>query len=182
MKTKRIDERAIKFLRFLERYRKDKGAMANLRGALSEARRPRVWSLLGGFKDAVAIGNPVYETIAALWAHAKGESDDEAGNLGSTLRKLCDDLSTFEGRFKRILSCERDDIAKHVAPIVRAAITKGVGVDFARLLSDLLWWGEDVEVEWAKAFWVASEVSDELSSNFVDAEELPQVKPSEVAT
>ena len=190
MSAKRIDGRAAGFMRFLERYRHDKGALANLRGALSDTRRHRAWPLLGGFKEDEAIGNPTYEIVAALWAHAKDESDEKVGNLGATLRVLGGkydvksgkfEHDSFQGRFKRLLSCDKEDVTTHVAPVVRAAVAKGVGVDFPRLLSDLLWWGEKVKVEWAKAFWEVQEEDGGLSSNFIDKEDSEPVGTVEVA-
>lgn len=156
MTTPWIDPRATAFLDFLRRYQKDRGALANLRGALTEARRPNAWPLLGGFKGA--IGNPAYETVAGLWASAP-ELDCATGNLGNTLAKLGSEHNSFEGRFKRLLTCDRDELPARVAPVVRAAQAKGVPVNYARLLSDLLHWNDRTQIEWAKAFWGAPEES-----------------------
>ena len=81
--------------------------------------------------------------------------DRGTGCLGDTLARLKTDNNSFEGRFKRLLTCDRDEIAVRVAPIVRAAQAKGMSVNYTQLLSDLLWWGDIVKVEWAKAFWGA---------------------------
>ena len=47
MSTPRLDERAVRFMAYLRQFRNDRGALANLRGALSDARRQRAWPLLG---------------------------------------------------------------------------------------------------------------------------------------
>jgi len=159
MSDPRLDERAVRFLAYLQRYRDDRGALAALRGTLSEARRQRAWPLLGGFQGA--IGHPVYETVAALWAGDPASPATAGSNLGHTLRLLGSEHNTFEGRLKRLLTCDRDEIASRVVPVVRAAHAKGASVNYARLLSDLLWWNERTKVEWAKAFW---EVPDEGAS------------------
>ncbi len=154
MKTPWIDPRATAFLEFLRRYQKDRGALANLRGALTEARRPNAWPLLGGFPGA--IGNPAYETVAGLWA-ADPEGNCATGNLGNTLAALVGEHNSFEGRFKRLLACDPDELPARVAPVVRAAQAKGVRVNYAQILSDLLHWDDDRRTAWAKAFWGAPE-------------------------
>ncbi len=156
MKSPRTDPRATKFIDYLQGYKDDRGALANLRGGLSETRRPNAWPLLGGFKGADAIGNAAYETVAALWA-AEAESDGGAGNLGATLVRLAAEHNSIEGRFKRLLTCTRDEIPSRVAPLVRAAQAKGAGINYAQLLSDLLHWNDAVRTEWARAFWGAGE-------------------------
>ena len=53
MSTPHLNDRAVAFMAFLQRYAADRGALANLRGALSDARRHRAWPLLGGFPSAI---------------------------------------------------------------------------------------------------------------------------------
>ena len=161
---------AVSFLSYLQRYRKDRGAMANLRGALSDARRPNAWPLLAGFPDA--IGSPAFETVAALWASGADLSAD-GGNLGDTMAALMKGNNSFEGRFKRLLTCDRDEIAAHVASAVRAGQAKGLGVNYTQLLSDVLCWGDDVKVRWARSFWGSTEADRGIDSELPDAEEVP---------
>jgi CRISPR type I-E-associated protein CasB/Cse2 len=167
---------AVSFLSYLQRYRHDRGAMANLRGALSEARRPKAWPLLGGF--APAIGNPVYETVAALWAITE-RRETEAGCLADTCRALAGtydaktgkfEHDSFQSRFKRLLTCDRDEIAAHIGPVVRAAQAKGMHINYAQLLSDLLCWGrgDEVRVRWAKSFWGAAEADTGINPELLD--------------
>ncbi len=156
---------AVSFLSYLQRYRHDRGSLANLRGALSDSRRPNAWPLLGGFPGA--IGSPPFEAIAALWAGGV-ELSASGGNLGDTLASLMKDHHSFEGRFKRLLSCDRDEIAAHVATVVHAAQAKGLHVNYTQLLSDLLCWGDDVRVRWAKAFWGVEEADAGINPELLD--------------
>jgi CRISPR system Cascade subunit CasB len=151
---------------YLRQYTNDRGALANLRGALSDARRQRAWPLLGGF--ASAIGNPAYETVAALWAGDPEAATEAESNLGDTLRRLGAEHNSFEGRLKRLLTCDQDEIAARATPVVRAAQAKGVAVNYTRLLSDLLWWNDRVKVEWAKAFWEAPDEDAGINPAVVD--------------
>jgi len=153
MKQPFIDPRAARFLEYLRRnYRNDRGALARLRGGLSAARKPYIWPLLAGFADA--IGNEAFETVAALWADDPG-APDSGGNLGASLNAIKGDMSSLEGRFKRVLACDCREAPSRVAPLVRAAQLKGARVDYVRLLSDLLRWGDQTRIEWAKSFWDA---------------------------
>ena len=160
---------AISFLSYLGRYRDDRGAKAHLRGALSPTRRPNAWSLLAGFPNA--IGSPAFETVAALWASDANPSAG-AGNLGDVLAVLAEGHQSFEGRFKRLLTCDRDEIAAHIAPLVRAAQAQGLHVNYTQLLSDLLCWGDDVRVRWARAFWGGGETGDGINPALLEVEEV----------
>lgn len=161
MSMPKLHQGAVSFMKYLQRYRDDRGALANLRGGLSDARKPNAWPLLGGFPGA--IDNPAYETVAALWA-ITDRHECEDGCFANTCRDLagCYDAKagkfehdSFQTRFKRLLTCDRDEIASRVVPVVRAAQAKGLAVNYTRLLSDLLWWNDSVKVDWAKAFWGA---------------------------
>ena len=173
MSTPRLHPQAQAFIDYLQRYRNDRGALAHLRGALSEARRANAWPLLAPFPGA--LGNPAFETAAALWAGGP-ELTCEAGNLGTTLAILKADRNSFENRFKRLLACDRDEITARVGPVVRAAQARGVRLNYAQLHSDLLYWNDRVKTEWAKAFWGAAEPDETINPALLDAE------PGEVTT
>ena len=170
---------AVNFISFLQRYRNDRGALANLRGSLSEARRANAWPLLAGFQGGRAIGSCAHETVAALWAGDAESTARDSLNLGNTLAELKGDHSSFELRFKRLLTCDRAEIPRHVTPVVHAAQAKGKPVSYARLLSDLLCWGDDVKVSWAKAFWGAFEAENDLNPDLLDS--APATTPTNTA-
>jgi hypothetical protein len=143
--------------------------MANLRGGLSETRRPTAWPLLAGFPDA--IGSPPFETVAGLWADGADLSTD-GGNLGDTMAALMKTNNSFEGRFKRFLTCDREEIAAHVAPAVHAAQAKGLRVNYTQLLSDLIYWDDDVKVRWARSFWATSSEGGAIDQELLETEEV----------
>ena len=170
MKTVKLHNNAQPFVNYLQkRYRNDRGALANLKGGLSAARKPNAWPLLAGFEGA--IGNSAYETVAALWA-SDPALDCHEGSLGNALARIKTENNSFEGRFKRLLTCERDEIAERIIPVVRAAQAKGISINYAQLLSDLLWWNDIVKVVWAKAFWGAVEPDEAINPDVLDKEEV----------
>lgn len=161
MKEQWLHPQVRPFFDYLKRYAADRGALANLRGALSEARRANAWPLLGGFQHGVAIGKSAFEKVAGLWA-ANNRIDADDGSLGDTCRVLAgkhDEKSgkfehdSYQARFKRLLTCDKEEIVDRVVPVVKAAQAKGVPVNYPQLLSDLLCWSDKVQVEWALAFW-----------------------------
>ena len=164
MKEQWLHPQVVPFFEYLKRYQLDCGALANLRGALSDARRANAWPLLGGFQGGVAIGKPAFEKVAALWA-ANNRIDADEGCLADTCRVLAGkydgksgkfEHDSYQARLKRILTCDKDEIVVRVVPVVRAAQAKNIAVNYPRLLSDLLVWNDRVQVDWARAFWGAS--------------------------
>ena len=95
-------ESGTRLLSYLRGLREDRGAMADLRCALSPARLPRAWPLLA---SVGGVGRPIHETVAGLFAYHPSETD--TGNLGTTCRALAGTHTTFDARFRRILNCER---------------------------------------------------------------------------
>ena len=152
MKNTTPPERAATLLAWLRSLKNDRGALANLRCALIPARRHRAWPLLarvGGIDD------PIAETVAALYAYHPEESNN--GNLGDTCRQLAGTHNSFDGRFRRLLACDRNELCERLRAVVLAAKAKGIPVNYQALVEDLCWWGERVRIRWAQAFWSGAE-------------------------
>ena len=109
-----------RLLAYLRQLETNRGAMADLRCALSPAKIARAWPLLA---RVGGIGNPRVETVAGLFAYHPQVTN--SGNLGTTCRLLAVDSNTFDGRFRRLLSCDRDEICERLRPIVLAAKARG---------------------------------------------------------
>lgn len=153
-------ESAMKLLVYLRQLKKDRGALADLRCLLRPTQRHRAWPLLG---RVGGIGHLVYEVVAGLFAYYP--DDARCGNLGVTCRLLSEKHSSFEARFQRFLSCDREEIRDRLAPIIFAAKAKGIHVDYEQLFIDLSYWGDRVKIEWARAFWDAekADIDDKVS-------------------
>lgn len=145
-------ETAARLLGYLRQLRKDRGAMADLRCALSPARLPRAWPLLGGVRG---IGNARIEAVAGLFAYHPEET--HTGNIGTTCRKLAASNNTFDGRFRRLLSCDRDEICERLRPVILAAKAKGVPINYEELFTDLHYWSSNVKSRWAREYWGVAE-------------------------
>ena len=107
-----------------------------------------------------------FNTVAALFAYHPMHHDN-SGDVGKICRKLAVGFNTFEGRFKRLLLCDAEEIQEHLRPIILAARAKKVEVDYLQLYLDLRSWGHDffgdeVRRRWAEGFW--SEQPEESSA------------------
>jgi CRISPR system Cascade subunit CasB len=146
---KEISERLLAYLRTKKN---DRGAMADLRCALSPTKISRAWPLLA---NVGGIGNPRIETVAGLFAYYPEETS--TGNIGSTCRRLASENKSFDGRFRRLLSCDRDEICERLRPVVLTAKAKGIPINYGGLLVDLCYWSDNVKIRWAKEYWEAPE-------------------------
>jgi CRISPR system Cascade subunit CasB len=147
---------AAEVLAYLRRLRNDRGAMADLRCALSPSRRARAWPLLA---RVGGIDRPIYETVAGLFAYHSEET--HTGNIGTTCRRLAGENNSFDGRFRRLLSCERAEIGERLRPVILAAKPKGIPVNYEELFADLVYWGDNVKARWAREYWGVSEEPEE---------------------
>ena len=152
-----VEQRSIKLLSYLRSLKDNRGAMADLRCAVSDTRRHRAWPWLAA---AGGIENAVIETVAGLYAHHPEETQD--GNFGTTCRKLSSEHSSFDMRFRRLLACDNEDIGEHLRPVVLAAKAKGLRINFEKLFVDLTFWGEKVKARWAREYWGVAETADEV--------------------
>lgn len=151
MTTKQSNPReiAVQLLAYLRQLKGDRGAMADLRCALSPTRLPRAWPLLG---RVGGIGNARIEVVAGLFAYHPEETG--AGNIGTTCRLLAAEHSTFDSRFRRLLSCDhRDEVCERLRPVALAARAKGVPVNYEQLYVDLCYWGDNIKARWAREYW-----------------------------
>jgi CRISPR system Cascade subunit CasB len=156
------------FLEYLGKHLEDRGMMADLRAGLSEGTAYRAWPYIGPWCDlADDRERTIWMTVGAGFAVHK-ENNPEAGNMGSTLRKIAlgdgtqkpnDALASLDSRFRRLLTCSSaEEVCERLTGIIRTAERKGVGIDFRQLFWDLAGWNSanrDVRVDWASAYWSA---------------------------
>ena len=154
-----------RLLAYLRQLETNRGAMADLRCALSPAKIARAWPLLA---RVGGIGNPRVETVAGLFAYHPQVTN--SGNLGTTCRLLAVDSNTFDGRFRRLLSCDRDEICERLRPVVLAAKARGIPVNYERLFSDLHFWSDQIKASWAREYWGAPESEDSTEPAIAEVE------------
>lgn len=155
----------IKFLEYLRRNVADKGMMADLRRGFSAGTEQRAWPYIASWCNLADSKQKVIWLVIAAGFATLGGTDAKAGNMGATLRKIAgstkDGLKSFEGRFKRLITCHTaEEVCERLPGIIRTAERKSVGVDLELLFWDLVKWGEDSKVKWASVYWGADERSE----------------------
>jgi len=152
-----------RFLAHLNGLTNDRGVMADLRHGLSKATEYRAWPHVAPWcRLDHERESRVWLTVAAGFAiHQRTTA---AGNMGTVMRALAtggkrgaDGLATFDGRFRRFLSCSSSaEVCDHLGGVLRAAERNGVAVNFAQLFIDLTYWSKRVKLEWATEYWGAA--------------------------
>lgn len=150
--------------------RDDRGLLANVRRGFSESTEIRAYPYVAPYCDLTdARERRIVLTVAAGYAMLAptGLARSNCGNLGATLRRLAlkgtsespdNALTTFEARFRRLLTCQTTlELCEHLVTLLRAAANKESPVDFKQLYWDLQDWDRrerrDVRVAWAKGYW-----------------------------
>lgn len=169
--TEKQPSKIQKFMERLERYvqQDDRGALADLRRGFSRISENRAWPYISGWCSNLADDKDrnIWLIVGAGFA-AHGRTARQFGNMGKTLRMIAkgDDpnrvheaLKSFEGRFRRLLTCTTtQELCCHLPGIIRAAKQKEVSVDFEKLFWDLLLWEnpeKKIKLKWAEAYWAS---------------------------
>jgi hypothetical protein len=159
-------DRAATFVGALRRARNDRGKLAALRRGLTDNQQLHVdaWPIVASLGGD--IGNPVFITVAALFASHPEESN--ARSFGETCRRIAQGdgkeiAASFETRFRRLLaSGPVVDVTGQLRSWIRLAASKGVGVNYESLFADLWnwpWYADKIRVNWAKSFWQPGETT-----------------------
>jgi CRISPR type I-E-associated protein CasB/Cse2 len=165
-------DRAAGFVGALRRARNDRGKLAALRRGLTDNPRMHVdaWPVVASLGGDIA--QPVFITVAALFASHPKESN--ARNFGETCRRIAlgegkDMPDSFESRFRRLLaSGDVVDVSGQLRSWIRLAAGKSVGVNYERLFADLWnwpWYADEIRVKWATSFWQAGDGPTEPQTN-----------------
>ena len=159
MSTSSFIEQATAHIERLRQRAADPGVRAALRHWLSEAARPRSFPALMRIRGTLK--DEDFNTVAALYAYHPDHRAN-AGNFGALCSRLSGQNNSFEGRFRRLLLCDREELHKHLrGPILAARAKKNHPVDYQQLYLDLRSWdhefyGDEVRKRWATDFWVGN--------------------------
>jgi CRISPR system Cascade subunit CasB len=156
------------FMEFLIEWRDDRAMMASLRRGLAQPASAEVSRIVQYWlpENAPRCQEEAYYLVAPLFAlhHRSGEDDvADKGNLGSHFREMCepgeDPPRNVERRFMQLLACDANDLDDLLRQAVSLLKSKGVAVNWQRLLDDVKWWkqSEDnrdkVRKAWSRGFW-----------------------------
>ncbi|MBS3965857.1 MAG: type I-E CRISPR-associated protein Cse2/CasB [Truepera sp.] len=179
---------------FIERLSKlDRGARARLRRNLQQDSPYPNREAMRYVEDFVQqVENPVswerraYYLVAGFYAlrypdpldsPTEGVSFAEAAAQVVRLRNRQQEIdsskeSSLERRFFHLLEAERDELPYHLRQWIGLMKAAGVQVDFAKLLSDIIYWNECTKDTWARAFYRALRSSLQITE--ISTEEVPR--------
>lgn len=157
--------------------RKDRAALAHLRRGLGKppGHAPEMFPYVVPFlpKQCELDKEDAYYLVASLFAlHPKHENAKKS--MGDTFKYIAVQSSDSKGPERRLmamLNSHRDDLHGHLRHSVSLAKSKEVGINYEKLLNDLIYWDREsrsVQKQWAKDFW--SEMK-ETSANSIEADE-----------
>lgn len=97
-----------------------------------------------------------FATVAAGLANAK-KSIDTPSSIGSVIARCYPDGNQDDSakrKLRRLLACDSSiEVCKWVRSLLRLADSKGIRLNFGRLLDDLLYFGPRVKERWATDFY-----------------------------
>lgn len=100
----------------------------------------------------------LYFLVASLFA-LYPDGAPRGRSIGETFRKVyvkSGRSESIEGRFKALLASNIEDVGRKLRSIVSLAKSKGIAIDYHRLLRDLENWDHPdgfVQMAWARDFW-----------------------------
>ena len=174
METENISKkisRGTKFVEFvLKRMEKSTAIGAALRRADNPATEYQCWEYLANWCDLDnTYDRTCFATVAAGLAHAKQSIASQA-SIGKTIA-LCypagNQDDSAKRRLRRLLACDSNmEACQWVRPVIRLAASRGVQLNFSRLLDDLLSFnfGPKVKERWATDFYGKRRDDDSLGS------------------
>lgn len=151
--------------------RDDRAALAALRGALRSDKEldalrfvaPFVWDKdldnrpLGAKARRRAEDDAIL--VASLFAF---HPEQGSGSLAQALRGVFIETQSesIEGRFRALMSADREDLPIHLRHAVSLAKAKGRAIDWDDLYAAIRYWDQEenrVRRQWARDFWVGQE-------------------------
>jgi CRISPR system Cascade subunit CasB len=164
-------EREIRFLTLVrDRIKNDNGAQADFKRALSGESKhiwaiyPLVLHYIGKISESEGEQKRQEEQIwipvaclSVYYPQTLREADKQR-NFGHSCRGLAT-ATNSEGadrRFRALLDLALTDIQSPLAALVRQMKSKGIAIDYPKLLADLRQWehpNQYIQDQWARAFW-----------------------------
>lgn len=163
MSNPTFNERAAVFMEKLRKLQNDRGKMASLRRGMTPATVMEAWPIVASIGGEIGMpGESAYLDVAALFASHPverasgdfGEACQAIALAGASERKI---PKSHERRFRRLLACsDAAELSAQVRTWIRLAASKGIGINYQSLFSDLHWWNnsaDQIKVRWARSFW-----------------------------
>ena len=174
-------KRQTEFLEVIKRnVEKDNGTKATLKRALTgETRHLRaVYPLVLPYLGGIEYNQDEWIFVACLFGYYPQSLEDNRRNFGDSARGLASATQSggADRRFRALLDTSLEDLRSPLGAIVRLMKSKGVAINYPKLIADLCPWehpDQYVQDRWARAFWGAfskpSEDVEEGSDDVTDS-------------
>jgi CRISPR type I-E-associated protein CasB/Cse2 len=158
-----------RFIDYLILNRNDTGYLSKWKHADNPNTSFMAWEVLSPWCEDLS--NPYkrqpYEIVGAAFARRNKEYNGTL-SLGKALY-LCypsDDNNPGKAKLRRLLSCaDTIEICNSIKPILRLIDSKGVDIDYIKLLKDLTWFNEKIKINWAQDFFHGGVKNDNKSDS-----------------
>lgn len=138
------------------REKDDRAALARLRRGIGRRMgAPEMYPYVVPFLPDSTWKQGLYFLVASLFALHPAPAR-RGTSMGEVFRAMKGESDSIERRFVSLLSADVEDIGGHLRHAVSLAKSRGIAIDYHRLLSDLLSWDHDerfVQLRWARDFW-----------------------------
>lgn len=156
-----MKSKSTEFLEHLRGLKSDRGAMAALRRSLSfapgELGDVRSYSYVEPFAQGESERRRrMYYLVAGLFALHPEEDEQTLPEALAALAAAESLSSSLELRFRALLDSDDDQLPDRLRRLVTYLRSKNLGLNYQRLLDDLLWWDHPdkrVQRRWARAFY-----------------------------
>lgn len=148
----------------IKRCQADNGLRAALKRADNPATEYQCWEVLAGFHIDLEHENQrmPYATVSAAMARAKVESNG-AIPIGQAIARCYNEGNASDqakAKLRRLLACDSvPEACRVLRPLLSLIVSRGISsLDYAGLLNDLLWFGNDdnqtrIKARWAQGFY-----------------------------
>jgi CRISPR type I-E-associated protein CasB/Cse2 len=141
---------------------KGRGILAHLRRGLGKppGHAPEMFPYVVPFlsRSIEPAEEDAYYLVASLFAHYP-DHRDKIESMGDTFKRIAGKSSDSKGpeqRFVSMLNAHKDDLPKHLRHAVSLAKSYDAGVNYEKLLFDIIHWereSRDIQKKWARHFW-----------------------------
>jgi CRISPR system Cascade subunit CasB len=148
------------FVTYLERLHqdKDRAALAKLRRGLGKRMgSPEMYPYVVPFLPENERAREHHFLVASLFA-MHPDPAPPGQSMGAVFRAIRRETESesIEKRFVNLLSADGEDVGKYLRQAISLARSKGVAINYHRLLYDLRFWDHPdrfVQLQWAKDYW-----------------------------
>lgn len=140
--------------------KRDKGIRADLRRADSDALEWKAWQYIHVFLEDLEKDEKKRNILVLIASSIASDTNPQNGNkkFGQAIRLIYPppkEYKQFPLRFARILSCDDiEELLLSMRPMIRLIASKGIKLDFAALMDDLLWFLQKEKQSDVKARWM----------------------------